>query len=536
MVRAGAPLSARELPALLDRVHEALAERRDVLDDLNVFPVPDGDTGTNMVLTVRSSLAALRDAQPAPGAALSREVIRGAVRGARGNSGVILSQVIRAVVEELTGHPHVDAATYARALDRARALAYEAVAEPVEGTILTAIAAAASAASAAAARGTDLVTVSARTCAAVAAAVEATPQQLDVLREAGVVDAGARGFEVVLAAVHGHLTGESPAVRRDAPRHAQRQSEPGCHGSLTHPYEVQYLLDAPDDRAARIRDALEALGDSVVVVAAGGLLNVHVHTASIGPAIEVGVEHGRPSRIQVTHLGEQMASRSAANHVGVAAVAVLDGPGASALADGPHVQVVDGAAGRLPSVADLVDAVQRTTSHELLILPGHRNAVAAARQAAEEARRDHGRSVTVVEGASTPPAVLAALAVLDPDGDPAAVIAEVKAAASAVRVGEVVAATRPARTPLGEVYEGQPLAVVDGQVVAVTEGPLDALREVATRLRIDDAEIVTVLVGRDVDADERRTCATLLADLAPAAELEVVDAGQPLTRYWVGAE
>ncbi len=533
---AGAPLSVRELPALLERVHSALTERRDVLDDLNVFPVPDGDTGTNMALTVRSSLTALREAQPGSGAHLSREVIRGAVRGARGNSGVILSQVIRAVVEELTGHHEIDAATYARALERARRLAYEAVAEPVEGTILTALGAAAATARQAVDDGHDLVEASARTCEAVAAAVERTPELLAVLREAGVVDAGARGFEVVLAAVHGHLTGEAPPVHRDSPRHAERRPEAGCHGSLAHPYEVQYLLDAPDEHAAAVRDGLESLGDSVVVVAAGGLLNVHVHTAHIGPAIEVGLGHGQASNIQVVHLGEQMSHRAAASHVNVAAVAVLSGVGVMALAQALHVEVVDGAAGRLPSVADLVEAVQRTSAHEVMILPGHRNAVAAAVQAAEIVESDVGRQVYVIEAASTPPAVLAALAVLDPEGDPGTVRSEVTDAASAVRVGEVVAATRDADTPIGVVRAGQPLALVAGEVVAIEDEPTEALRKVVTRLELAQAEIVTLLVGDAVTEAERNSAVALLEELAPDADLEVVEGGQRPSRYWVGVE
>ncbi len=536
MQRQGAPLSVRELPALLERVHGALTERRDVLNDLNVFPVPDGDTGTNMVLTVRSSLSALHDARPAPGATLSREVIRGAVRGARGNSGVILSQVIRAVVEELTGQHRIDAATYADALGRARKLAYEAVAEPVEGTILTAIGAAAVTSRNAADAGEDLIGVSARTCAAVAEAVAATPEQLAVLRDAGVVDAGARGFEVVLAAVHGHLSGDTPKVQLDAPAHSEPRAERGCHRSLDHPYEVQFLLDAPDESSSEVRRSLEALGDSVVVVAAGGLLNVHVHTADIGAAIEVGIEHGRPSDIQVTNLGEQIARRAEGSHLAVAAVAVVSGPGAMELVRAPHVEVVDGAAGRLPSVADLVDAIDGCPARRVLVLPGHPNAVATAHQAAELARRDGRREVTVVDPAVTPPAVLAALAVLDPTGDPDAVAAEVAASASGVRAGEVVAATRDADTPIGAVSAGQPLAVVDGEVILVDDDPLAVLRAVATRLEVGGAELVTLLVGDEVTWDEREAAGALLVELAGDAELEILDAGQAPVRYWVGVE
>lgn len=535
-VRTGAPLSARELPALLERVHGALTDRRDVLDDLNVFPVPDGDTGTNMTLTVRAALQELRDTDAASGVQRSRDVIRGAIRGARGNSGVILSQVIRAVVEELTGHHEVDAATYARALTKARTLAYDAVAEPVEGTILTAISAAADAAEAAVRGGASLVDASARTCAAVADAVTRTLDQLEVLRAAGVVDAGARGFEVVLAAVHGHLTGEDPAVHLDEPAHAERQRDDRCHGSLVHPFEVQYLLDAHDDVAPVLRRALEGLGDSVVVVAAGGLLNVHVHTGQVGPAIEAGLDHGRPSSIEVTHFGDQMAARAAASHTAVGAVAVLSGAGITAIARTMQAVVIDGASGSLPPVADLLAAIVDVSAHQVVVLPGHRNVLSAAQQAADVAQREHGSTVRVLESAVTPPSVLAALAVLDPDGDPGATMDDMAAAAAAVRAGEVVAAIRAADTPVGSVRAGQFLGVADRDVVAVDDDPVAVLRAVLHHLDAAAAEILTLLVGADVKDDEAEAVTTLLADAAPSADVEVIAAGQRPSRYWVGVE
>lgn len=532
----GAPLSARELPALLERVHDALTDRRSVLDDLNVFPVPDGDTGTNMTLTVRAALQELNATASVSGVQRSRDVIRGAIRGARGNSGVILSQVIRAVVEELTGHAQIDAATYARALTEARTLAYEAVAEPVEGTILTAIAAAATAATAAVEDGADLVTASSRTCAAVAQAVTRTHEQLDVLRAAGVVDAGARGFEVVLAAVHGHLTGQDPPVVLDAPAHAERHRDDRCHGSLAHPFEVQYLLDADDDVARVLRRHLEQVGDSVVVVAAGGLLNVHVHTGNVGAAIEAGLDHGRPSSIEVTHFGDQMAARAAASHTAVGVVAVLSGAGVHALAGSLQAVVVEGAAGALPPVADLLAAIGDVQAHRILVLPGHRNILPAARQAADLARTDRGLQVRVIESAVTPPAVLAALAVLDPDADPDATIADMTDAAAAVRAGEVTAALRAADTPIGAVREGQFLAIAAGDVVAAHDDPIAALRAVLDHLDAAGAEILTLLVGGDVGADEHGRLDALVAASAPSAEAEIIAAGQRPSRYWVGVE
>ena len=580
--RSGAPLSARELPALFDHVHDALQARRDAIDDLNVFPVPDGDTGTNMTLTVRAgrdALAAGRADRPAGGRdALAREVIRGAVRGARGNSGVIISQVVRAVVEVTTGEQAVDADVYAQALEHARDLAYEAVAEPVEGTILTAIATAATAAREAVDAGADLVATSAAACAATAVAVERTREQLEVLRDAGVVDAGARGFEVLLAAVHGHLTGEDPRVAVDPPRNVTvRTAGHVCHGSLAHPYEVQYLLDATDAAAAPLRVALEQLGESVVVVAAGGLLNVHVHTDRIGPAIEAGLAHGRPSAIEVVHLGEQVAERDAARVTTDAAlavdtptgsggrmlgqartrahptadgdgggtpppqrelavVAVLHGHGAVALARSLGAEVVDGTAGSLPSVAELVEAAVASRAQHVVILPGHRNAVAAATSAAEVVAREYERQVEVVEAATSPPAVLAALALWEPDAAPAQVTAELRAAAGAVRAGEVVDAIRDAATPVGPVRAGQPLGLADGDLVIVDDDPLRALHAVCTALDLPAGEVVTLLHGASSSVAQRVAAAALVAELAPDAEVEVVDAGLAPARFWVGVE
>ncbi|MEX2504108.1 MAG: DAK2 domain-containing protein [Egicoccus sp.] len=531
----GAPLAVAELPALLERVHAALAARRDAIDELNVFPVPDGDTGTNMTSTVRAGLDALRSAADATPELQAAAVIRGAVRGARGNSGVILSQVVRAVVEVISSQRVVDADLYARSLDRARELAYEAVAEPVEGTILTVIAAAAAAASEAARDGDDLVATSTRVVAATREAVERTPEQLAVLREAGVVDAGARGFEVLVSAVHGHLTGEDPPTVEETPRTHVRTGA-ACEGELSHRFEVQYLLDADDADAAPLRRRLELLGDSVVVVAAGGLLNVHVHTDDVGAAIEEGLRFGRPADIEVTHFADQIAANRAARPARtVGAVAVLHGEGLTKLAEQAGAVVVTGRAGALPSVADLLNAVGTVSAERILLLPGHRNAVAAAHQAAAISVAEGGRTLDVVEAAASPPAVLAALAVLDATAPSSRVLADATAAAEAVRAGEVVAAVRDADTPIGPVHEGQLLAVVDGDVVMACDDAVTALESVCARLEVGSAEVVTLLTGEEIGGDDRDRAVALLGRMTDA-EVDEVDAGQRPALFWVGVE
>jgi uncharacterized protein len=530
----GAPLDARELPAVLARVHAALEVHREAIDELNVFPVPDGDTGTNMALTMKAALDGLEaGGDPAEAA---RAVIRGAVRGARGNSGVILSQVVRAVVETVAaeGVDAVDGQHFAEALGHARALAYSSVAEPVEGTILTAISVAASTALAAAREHDDLVAVSAATCSAVSEAVTRTTDQLDVLREAGVVDAGARGFEVVLGAVHAHLTGQAPPDLADAtPR--RRPHQETCDGDLSHRFEVQYLLDAADEDAVALRQRLEVLGDSVVVVSAGGLLNVHVHTDDVGGAIEEGLAFGRPSEIEVTHFGDQIAARRDARGAVVGAVAVLDGPGATRMAEELGAVVVPGAAGALPSVADLLNALGDVRTERVVLLPGHRNAVPTAHQTVAVAVAEGGRPLEVVDGADSPCAVLAALAVLEPAGPLERVVADMRAAADSVRTAEVVAAVRDAVTPVGRVRKGQPLAVVEGEVVGATDEPLEALAQACDELGVDDAEVVTLLLGADAPEEERDRAEGLVRARA-GGEVEVLDTGHRPARYTVGAE
>jgi uncharacterized protein len=530
----GAPLDARELPAVLARAHAALEVHRESIDDLNVFPVPDGDTGTNMALTMQAALDGLEGVEDRRQAA--QAVIRGAIRGARGNSGVILSQVIRAVVEVVAEADldAVDAAHYASALEHARTLAYDAVADPVEGTILTVATVAAQAARGAAEDGADLVTVSAATCEAVSEAVARTTEQLDVLREAGVVDAGARGFEVVLGAVHAHLTGQEPPELSDATP-SDRPHQETCEGSLSHRFEVQYLLDADDEAVGPLRRRLEVLGDSVVVVAAGGLLNVHVHTDDVGGAIEEGLAFGRPSEIGVTHFGDQISARRDARGAVVGAVAVLDGDGAIRMAQELGAIVVSGAAGALPSVADLLNAMGDVRTERVVILPGHRNAVPTAHQTVSVAVAEGGRPLEVVDAADSPCAVLAALAVLEPAGPIDRVVEDMRAAARAVRSGEVVAAVRDADTPIGRVQRGQPLAVVEGEVVGSADDPLDALGQACDRLGVVDAEVVTLLLGAEAPPEERDRAERLVRQLAHG-DVEVLDTGHGPARYTVGVE
>ena len=396
--RRGIALSA--VLRFVDIAVDALAGAREEVDALNVYPVPDGDTGTNMYLTVVAARDAIRtalgehadhpdDAGAADGplAALAR----GALLGARGNSGVILSEMLGAAARRIAAArpDERNAVVMAEALQEASSASYAAVGEPVEGTMLTVMRAAAEAGTTTAtdpeARTSDVLT------AAAAAAREAlghTPEQLEVLAQAGVVDAGGRGVSVILDAAETVLTGRRP-IPVTAPLgshvipvpHVEHASdELSADGPA---YEVMYLLDTDDDRAPRLREQLGELGDSVVVVGRDGLWNVHVHTDDVGAAIELGLGIGRPHRIRVTHFAEQIAAQTAAQEqpaplAGRRVVAVAAGPGLAELFEEAGAEVVRGGPGRRPSTGELLEAITACGAREVVVLPNDEPTIRAA--------------------------------------------------------------------------------------------------------------------------------------------------------------
>jgi uncharacterized protein len=540
-------LEPGDLHDLFGRLRAAFEEHRDEIDALNVFPVPDGDTGTNLFLTVR---AALGSGDSADDERLPDALARGATLGARGNSGVIFSQVVRALSDVLTDRGHLDHEGLVEALVRGRDRAYEAVARPVEGTMLTAIRVAAETAHEVVHEDgvNGLGHVSAVVRVAVSGAVQRTTDQLDVLRDAGVVDAGARGFEVFCDVLDRFVRGDDaptpvpagPVVRREGPV-AEREA-----GSLEFRYEVQYLLDAPADEQAALRAQLDRIGDSVVVVDAGDVLSVHVHTNDIGAAIEAGLEHGRPSRIEVTSFADQISQHGEteepdqpdqpAEPPPSGCVAVLPGESLRSLAREHGAVALAGAAGSLPSVADLLNAIGEVEGQTVLVLPGHRNAVPTAHQAAEVSAAEGGRRIVVVDDATSPPRIIAALAVWDREQEPDEVAALMGEAAADVTSGEVVAAVRDADTPAGPVREGQWLAVRDGTVVGVHDDVLDTLEQLARACGCAEAEIVTLIVGDGVDSQERERAVEVVDTLAEIGDVEVVEGGQRPARYHLGIE
>ncbi|HST67896.1 MAG TPA: DAK2 domain-containing protein [Mycobacteriales bacterium] len=457
----------------------ALEAARAEIDDLNVYPVPDGDTGTNLLLTLRAADTAVRTDPPGDLAATLASMSRGAVLGARGNSGVILSQVLTGLAGSMadgTGR------SLAGALDRAAALAWDAVAEPVEGTMLSVVKGAARAAGAA---GDELAAVARAAAAGAARALERTPEQLPVLARAGVVDAGGRGLCLLLEAL-ATVVGGDPVPLPRAPRGRPARETVRESGSDAYGYEVQYLLDAPDGAVSTLREDLGGLGDSLVVVGAGaGTWTVHVHVNDIGAAVEAGIRAGRPHRITVTRFADEPPADF--RRPGTAVVAVAPGAGVAELFAAEGVLVADG------TEDAVLDAVLTAGTAAAVVLPGRGELTALADAAADRARAA-GVEVAVVPTRS-PVQGLAAVAVHDQGrrfGDDVIAMAE---AAAATRWAEVFPAGRDALTMAGPCRAGDVLGLVDGDVVLIGAELAPVAAELLERMLSGGGELVTLVLG-----------------------------------------
>ncbi|MFJ6794135.1 DAK2 domain-containing protein [Streptomyces sp. NPDC091268] len=489
----------------------ALGRAREDIDAINVYPVADADTGTNLYLTAESADRELRAAARAvtePTAAASRlsEAVRayahGALIGARGNSGTILAQLLRGVADVLGEEPagpgpgrHL-----ARALTRAAEEAYRAVAHPVEGTMLTVATAAARAAEAAASAAPAAASAAGVARAAydgARAALAETPGQLAELGRAGVVDAGGCGLVAVLGALWQALSGREeapdPVPGRAVP--VPRPAEPCAREQEGPAYEVVYLLEAAEAAVGELRARLDGLGDSLVVVGGDGLWNVHVHVDDPGAAVEAGVVAGRPYRIRITHFGDER-RRSKGERVQRAVVAVLPGEGLAGLCGEAGATTVLARPGEAPTTTELLEAVRRAHAREVVLLPGGAEVRAAAASAAEQARAD-GVRVAVIPTRSAVQG-LAALAVHDPDNSFDEDVVAMTAAAGATRYAELAVAERQSFTSAGICQAGDVLGLIDGDVAVIGTGLPETAEAVLERMLGSGGELVTLVLGPEV--------------------------------------
>ncbi|MFH9353252.1 DAK2 domain-containing protein [Kitasatospora sp. NPDC017646] len=541
----------------------ALGQAREEIDALNVYPVPDGDTGTNLYLTVESAAAEVESrfadpaAAPAPGLADTvRAMARGALVGARGNSGVILAQWLRGTAEKLAEGGGAD--QLRAALQRAADSAYQAVAEPVEGTLLTVARVAAREAVRA---GDGLAQVADTAHRAARDALRHTPEQLAVLAENGVVDAGGRGLVAVLGALADAVTGQQPmgpvALRGDVrvvegcevhlrPPAARRHPALGSLRDAPlvgpgHPaFEVIYLLDAPDEALPGLRERLGRLGDSLVIGGGDGLWNVHVHVDDAGAAVEAGVEAGRPHQIRITHFAEAAARAGTAAERGEreerarAVLSVVSGEGLAELCEQAGAVVLHADPDRRPASAELADAVRGSAAREVVLLLNDPELRAAAGAAADQLREE-GVRIAVLPTRS-PVQGLAALAVHEGGRRFDEDVVAMTSAAGATRYAELAVAEGESWTMAGVCQAGDVLGLIDGDVAVIGAGLAEVGESVLDRMLGAGGELVTLILGEGADRALADRLVAHVRQQRPEVDSVVFHGGQESTPLLIGVE
>ena len=547
-----------------------LDAHHDIVNALNVFPVPDGDTGTNMLLTMKSALQEITAMHAATVGQVAKAAAHGALMGARGNSGVILSQILRGIARSLDDQPTLTGPRFAAALAEGSRIAYKGVNRPVEGTILTVVREAAGAAEQAAQINPDLIFVVARAVRAADEAVINTPKLLPVLAQAGKVDSGGKGLYFILEGMYRALRGE--AVESASATTAQPVAPPAVPArpskghreipTLVYGFDVQFLLEGRGLDVEAIRAEITAMGDCPLVEGDASLLKVHVHVPNPGvplgyaiglgfvtdvvvenmddmhipemrpgydpvpPRFEPPVEHAKPTP-------PAEAERLLETIEGPGVIVVAPGNG---LADvfrslGAHI-IVSGGQTMNPSTHDLYTAIQRLPTDQVIILPNNGNVVMAAQQAQGLVE---GKSVAVIPSKSVPQGISALLA-LNPHVNLARNAQTMTAALGHAQTGEVTSAVQDAFFDGIEVHSGDVIGLLNDQLTTKGADSNAVVEALLGQMGVTDLEIVTLYYGQPVAADAAKTLQARLSELFPDQEIEIVNGGQPFYHYIISAE
>ena len=536
-----------------------IEKNRKAIDELNVYPVPDGDTGTNMSMTMsaaRRELSVMSDS--ATVAEVSEKAASAMLRGARGNSGVILSLLFRGFAKGLAGHEEAEGQDVANALEIGVQAAYKAVMKPTEGTILTVARLGAQQAQLTARDNHDPVAVFEETCKAAAEALANTTEQLPILKKAGVVDAGGKGLLTIWEAMLAVFHGEAPAVPEEKAAAVKRQSESIAIGrvdleeEITFTYCTEFIVEKRKDcqDASLLRAYLETIGDCVVVVDDDEIIKVHVHTDNPGLALQKALEFGqfvnepkpKVENMRIQHAGRVREAQNAAenedyvraepeNQFGF--VAVCAGEGLENMFKELGVDcVVRGGQTMNPSTEDILKAIHATPAQTVFVLPNNKNIIMAAEQAVSLA----DRNVCVLPTRTIPQGLSAMLAydeTLDAEGNRIAMTR----AFERVSTGQVTFAARDSELDGHKIRKGEVLALDNGKL-AFTEKDLNkAAYKLAKKLVASDTSFLTITYGEDVDeetADELYT--KLQSKFGDRLEVTLVDGGQPVYYYMIATE
>jgi DAK2 domain fusion protein YloV len=528
-----------------------LERNYEMVNSLNVFPVPDGDTGTNMLLTMRSAVNEIAESDETHVGRMAQQIYNGALMGARGNSGVILSQLWRGFWLGLSDSAYLDVPGVIRGLKEATSTAYKAVQEPVEGTMLTVAREAYEEASEFGRKESDLPKLLERVVQRCHVSVQKTPELLDVLRKAGVVDSGGMGLTIILEGMLHYLDGEDLRDTFEAPRESSGlESALAPESELGYGYDVQFLLKGSDLDVTRVRADIEAMGDSGLIVGDERLIKVHIHVHDPGVPLSYGVSHGIIRDIVVENMQEQYEefavhdlpsgietglemAHSAIEDGTIAVVTVSPGEGLSrifySLGAG---KVIPGGQTMNPSTKQIIEAIDDLPTDKVIVLPNNKNIIMAAEQAVEQV---NGKQVRVIPTRSVPQGIAALLA-HDPYAELDAAQANMLDASSVVETGEVTVSTRDATISGIQVKKGQVIGL-HNDTLCVAGEDLDAVViDLLEKMGSTDFELITVYYGQDIDEAQANAMLERIQQAFPEQEVELREGGQAHYYYILSVE
>ena len=536
-------LDAEELRRILIQGSRALEAKVEAINALNVFPVPDGDTGTNMLLTMKALEEEVVKATDTPSSQLVATMARGALLGARGNSGVILAQFFQGLARGLDGKGEFDCQALASALAEAATAAYKAVGNPVEGTMLTVIREISEATQAQGVTKTDILELWETMCKAARESVARTPSLLPVLREAGVVDAGGQGLSILLEGALKGLRGEEltgielTAPELDTGQRGGSETFIEATEDEMYGYCTQFLLQGEALDADTMREQMQSLATSTVVIGGDTMVKVHVHTPDPGPILSYAVTRGTLSQVSIVNMDEQhqefvSARRREQQVQPVGVLAVASGQGLmDVFLDSGASAVLPGGDTMNPSTQEILDAAEGIAAERIIVLPNNSNIVPAAKQAASLSTRP-----MEVIPSKTIPQGIAALLAFNPQQDFEANVTAMKQSTSSVVSGGICTAQRSAELGGVKVAEGQVMGLLEGQMVVAGDDRTAVLLELVSKTEPGEGSLITLYWGADTREDEANEAAEMVSSRFQGVEVEVVFGGQPHYSYIVSVE
>ena len=528
-----------------------LEAKKEWINELNVFPVPDGDTGTNMTLTIMSAASEVSALSDPTMKTLAKAISSGSLRGARGNSGVILSQLLRGFTRVIEKADKVDAPTFARAFEKGVETAYKAVMKPKEGTILTVARGAAIKAMEIAEDAENLESFFAGVIAEAEAVLARTPEMLPVLKEAGVVDSGGQGLlEVLKGAFDGYL-GKEIDLTFEKPKSGVSVKPVSAEESdIKFGYCTEFIImlekEFPEKEEHAFKEYLMSIGDSLVVVADDEIVKVHVHTNDPGQAIQKALTYGQLSNMKIDNMrlehhekvikeaekmAAQQAAREPAKEVGFISVSVGDGMGQIFRELGADY-LIEGGQTMNPSTEDVLQAIAHVNAENIFIFPNNKNIILAANQARD---LTEDKYIVVIPTKTIPQGITALISYV-PDKTVEQNTEEMMEAMKHVKTGQITYAVRDTKIDDKEIRQGDIMGIGDHGILAVGKEIEDTAVAMVQEMADEDSEIISVYYGADVTAEDAEQFAARLEELYPDFDVELNEGGQPIYYYVVSVE